>query len=535
MRRYFKHSVLIGILASLFIPIIFRLKPMITLEPLSGVTETFERPYFSKASYWSGEYQEKMNAHINERFGLRTFFVRAINQIRYSLFNISKAPGVVQGKNKELYIESYLDEYLGRNYLGHDSILKITQQLKRVQDSLAAINVQFLVVFAPGKGSYRSENIPDKYLALKKDSTNYKTFSNLFKSQAVNFLDLNQSFRKNKDKFTYPVFPKNGAHWSHYGMCIGMDSILGRLEKLCKLDLPDFEYTNDVKLTNNLRGTDYDIGVLFNLLSDISKEVMPYPNYKVNDKVKEKPDVLVVGDSYWWCLVGEDLPSRFFKSDDYWFYNKDILLRNQQKKDKVKYVNLFKQVKNRKAIVLIATEATYYMFPYGFTNRLDKLLTGDSKAISDIMYKRIQPDTAWFEQIKKNATANGVSLEKQLYRDAKYIWMEDNGGWDATRAEIRKQITTNEKWYNEIKSKAEKEKRSVEEQISLDVEYMLKEENKAIYPDESTKEKESITSIINRIKSDEKWLNYTKEKAIKEGRTLEAQLEQEALFIQSQQ
>jgi hypothetical protein len=407
-------------------------------------------------------------------------------------------------------------------------------KIKNIQDSLAPMNIQLLVVFAPGKGDYKSENIPNRYLALKRDSTNYKSFAQLFKKEKVNFLDLNKSFREQKGTLHYPVFPKTGAHWNHYGMCIGLDSITKRIEEYHQKDLPDFEYTRDVTLTNQLRGNDYDIGVLLNLKREVKKEVMPYPNYKINEASKEKLDVLFVGDSYWWCLVGENLPSRFFTKDEYWFYNKDIILNGNQKKEKVKYANLFKQIRERKTIVLIATEATYYMFPYGFANRIDKLFRGDMNAIREIMYKRIQPDTAWFTQIKQNAKANGISVEKQLYNDAKFVWMEDNGGWDDTRAEVKKQIVTNERWLNDIKEKAAKEKRTLEEQISLDVDYMINEETKTIYPEVKVEEKEAISSIIQRIKADEKWLNDVKKKAEKEGRSLEAQLEAEAKFIQSQ-
>ncbi len=533
MKKKFKHIVLIGMLGVIMAPFIYQLHPILEIAPLIGISKYAEKPVFARENYWNGTYQEGMNTYLNEQFGFRSLFVRAINQIRFSVFSCTKAPGVVIGKNDELYIESYIDEYIGKNYRGYNAINKTVQQIKRVQDSLRAINIDLLVVFAPGKASYKAENIPDNYLRIKKDSTNYKTYAQLFKIQGVNFLDLNQSFIQNKEKYIYPVFPKNGAHWSHYGMCIGLDSILKRIETYDHTDLPDIEY-NTASLDNKVRGTDNDISILMNLKWELSNEVMPYPNYRINEEGKEKADVLVVGDSYWWCLVGDNLPSRFFKRDEYWFYNKDIVLDNKPKGDKAKYVNLFEQIRNRKTIVLIATEATYYLFPYGFTERLEKLLEGDTKAITEIIEQRIKPDAKWFEQIQLNAKANQLSLEKQLYRDAKYIWQEENGGTDSIKSQIRRDIYSYTKWVNELKEKAKKEKRSLEEQVELDIDFIVKEEYKAIYKgyEEKAKEKEPIEMIITRIKSDEKWLKYIEEKATKEKRSLEEQLQREAKFIQ---
>jgi hypothetical protein len=532
VKQKFKHIVLIGMLVVMLIPFIYQLHPILNIAPLSGISKYAEKPTFTKKNYFQGTYQEGMNAYLNEKFGLRSVLIRVISQIRFSFFSCTKAPGVVIGKNDEFYIESYIDEYIGKNYRGFAAINKTVQQIKKVQDSLRAINVDLLVVFAPGKASYRAENIPYKYIRIKKDSTNYKTYVQLFKKQGVNFLDLNQSFIQNKGKYRYPVFPKNGAHWSHYGMCIGLDSILKRIESYHHIDLPDIEYST-ASLDNKVQGTDNDISILMNLKWELSNEVMPYPNYRINEGGKEKADVLVVGDSYWWCLVGDNLPSRFFKRDEYWFYNKDIVLDNKKKDDKTKYVNLFQQIRNRRTVVLIATEATYYLFPYGFTERLEKLLDGDAKAINEIIEQRIKLDAKWFEQVQLNAKMNQVSLEKQLYRDAKYTWQEENGGTDSVRSQIRRDIYSNTKWLNEIKEKAKKEKRSLEEQAEIEIDFIVKEEYKTIYKDYVEKEKEPLESIINRIRLNAKWLKYVEEKGAKENHNLEEQLQIEAKFIQN--
>lgn len=537
MRISGKYILLWGVLIVLLLPLMQQIKPVMELAPLTGISNFAGKPEFNKDTYWDGKYQEGMNAWLNEQFGFRSFLVRVINQIRYSLFSVSGAPGVVVGKNRELYIESYIDEYIGRNYRGLPVLTDIVSKTKRVQDSLQKMGVDLVVMFAPGKASFRSENIPDQYLKLKRDSTNYASYVNLFNKEGVNFIDLNAHFRNIKGKTFYPFFPKNGAHWNHYAMCIGLDTLLKRIEKVHHIDVPDFDYSQ-VTLNNSAKGNDYDIGILMNLKKEIPKEVMPYPNYVINELNKEKPDVLVVGDSYWWCLVGDNLPGHFFAKDEYWFYNKDIILNNSKKENKVRYVNLFEQVRKRKTIVLISTEATYYMFPYGFIERLEKMLCVDNKRVWELANARIRPDSAWYAGIVRKAQEAGISAEQQLYLDAKYVLLEEIGNTEEPRNEVIKTIKADPTWFSQIEQKARDEKRSIEEQLILDADYMVKEERKAIYGDAGADTKGQnasgeLETIINRIRSDEKWLKYVKEKAILEKRSLEEQLKIEAAFIQA--
>ncbi len=539
MKTKIRYGILVMILIALAIPAIYRLKPFLNLAPLTGVNSVANKPEWSSEAYWEGRYQDDVNKWINEQFGFRTVLVRLINQFRYSVFSTSRAPGVVVGKNRELYISSYLEEYIGKNYRGFSMLNDITLRTKRVQDSLKAIGVDLVVVFAPGKASFKAENIPTYYLNAKKDSTNYKTYCQLFKQHNINFIDLNSYFLKLKPKPPHPLFPKFGAHWNHHAMCIGLDTILKRIEQVHHIDVPDFDYSQ-IRLTNASKGNDYDIGILMNLKKELPKEIMPYPVYKINETNKEKPDVLVVGDSYWWCLVGENLPSRFFKRDEYWFYNKDIILNGEKKENKVRFVNLFQQVCQRKTIVLLSTEATYYLFPYNFIERLEKLFCIDNKQVWDLANTRIRPDSVWYASIIQKAKEGGISTEKQLYRDAKYTLLDELSNTGEPRAEVMANIKVDANWLKQIEEKAKQEKRSFEEQLILDADFMVKEERKLIYEgltpkpksDETKAPKEDIASIINRIRADEKWLNYVKEKAVKEKRSLEAQLSVEAEYTQ---
>jgi hypothetical protein len=454
---------------SLLLPILQSNFEIFEIEPLEGITIA-EKPKFKKENYWDLSWQEKYTTYLNDNFGLRAWLIRFYNQGQFELFNATKAPGVVIGKQGELFIESYIDDYIGRNFIGHSKITAQVQKIKTLQDSLNARGKDLIVVFAPGKASYYPELIPDRYINKKKDSSNYASYAKTFVQSGVNFIDLNKWFFENKNKFKHKVYPKYGTHWNHYGMCLGLDTILKYIEKKRNINIPDLDYSI-VNYNTALKGNDFDIGVLTNLLMPIEKDANPYPVYKFKTNTNNvKPDVLVVGDSYWWCPVGDNLPSRFFKEDEYWFYNKTQLINNE-KRQEVKDINLSAALAKRDVVLLIATEATFYMFPYGFTDNAYKLYCQDnSKRLNEII-NDIKKNSTWLASVAKKAEENSVSLDVQLKLDAEYILSSEIISPKETVEQIADRIRNDENWMKEIKKKAENNNISLEQQVKEDAQW----------------------------------------------------------------
>lgn len=454
---------------SLLLPILQSNFEIFEIEPLEGITIA-EKPKFKKESYWDLSWQEKYTTYLNDNFGLRSWLIRFYNQGQFELFNTTKAPGVVIGKQGELFIESYIDDYIGRNFIGHSKINAQVLKIKTLQDSLKARGKDLIVVFAPGKASYYPELIPDRYLNKKKDSSNYASYAKTFVQSGVNFIDLNKWFFENKNKFKHKVYPKYGTHWNHYGMCLGLDTILKYIEIKRNINIPDLDYSI-VNYNTALKGNDFDIGVLTNLLVPIEKDANPYPVYKYKSNIGDvKPDVLVVGDSYWWCPVGDNLPAHFFKEDEYWFYNKTQLINNE-KRQETKDINLSAALAKRDVVLLIATEATFYMFPYGFTDNAYKLYCNDnSKRLNEII-SDIKKNSTWLEGIAKKAQENNLSLEAQLKMDAEYILSSEIISPKETVEQIADRIRNDENWMKEIKKKAENNNISLDQQVKEDAQW----------------------------------------------------------------
>ena len=122
--------------------------------------------------------------------------------------------------------------------MGEQKIRTKLEKAKVVQDSLKKKGIDLLLVFASGKGEYCVEQIEDKYKhAFTK--TNYQEYISESKRLGINVLDLKAYFQKLKTTTPYPLFPQFGHHWSYYGECIAVDTIIGHIEKLHHCDLPD--------------------------------------------------------------------------------------------------------------------------------------------------------------------------------------------------------------------------------------------------------------------------------------------------------
>lgn len=234
--------------------------------------------------------------------------------------------------------------------------------------------------------------------------------------------------------------------------------------------MTDWDYSV-VSYNTALKGNDFDIGILMNLTYPIEADPNPYPVYKFkNEEDAYKPDVLVVGDSYWWCLVGKELPKHFFKEDEYWFYNKTQLVKNEKRGD-VKNLNLSASLAQRDVILLIATEATFYMFPYGFVDNAHKLYCQDNSKRLNELIANINYDKTWLQSVNKKALEHNISLNAQLKIEAEYLLSEELLNSKESVEDIIVRIKSDETWMNQIKKKAAEKNISVEQQIKEDAQW----------------------------------------------------------------
>ncbi|HWY35164.1 MAG TPA: hypothetical protein VNX68_11000 [Nitrosopumilaceae archaeon] len=505
---------------------------LVLVKPLDGIKDLPQKPKLSIPGVFSGGFQDSMNLYLNDNMGFRPWLVRLSNEIKFRGFDLTNAPGVVMGKGGQLFIESYINNFVGTNFVGKNKADEIVRKIKRVQDSLKVNNIDLIIVFAPGKASYYPECIPDKYTLKKRDTTNYNYYSTQFVMNGVNFIDFNKYFGKYKYDLQYPMYPEYGTHWTSYGSALAMDSIIRYIEKKRAINLPWFDYS-DVEMRDSLEEREYDIGILLNLFRQIPHEPMPYIKYKYGSNASvTKPDVLAIGDSYWWCMVSNDISSNVFKQDEYWFYNKDIYKRNVKQEKGVPGINFGDETINRDVIILMATEATFDLFPYGFIDKAYNIycLSNDEKR--ELIEENINNDPNWKKDIVNKAKQNKIGEKEQLERDIDFVFKTDycpvretKIALGAVLKEYEDKIRQNAEWLEQIKKKASEKGIIIQEQIQEDARYTYDMEYG------SAEVKRALRDIRCRIRNTKEWWVQIQKKAAEKKINAEEMLELDVKFV----
>ncbi len=355
------------LLLLLVLPLFIHLVGLPKLKSLKGAVTESPKPKFAVTKWFEGDYQKEAEVYLNEKFGLRNFFIRLNNQVAYSFYGLAKANGVVIGKDGYLFEKSYIDAYYGRDFLGKDSIDALLNKVKYIQDTLHKRGIDLVVVINPGKGSYLPEKIPDN-LRSAKGITNHEYFSIKAQDLQINLLDFNTYFLRNKDKFRYPLFPKCGIHWSTYCEILAKDSLLSYIGYLTKIQTPDI-IIDTVLWGRGNKFREDDIKDGMNILWGPEVGKVGYPKYHIVEKGRTRPNVLVVADSFYWGIYGYEDISKLFAKNQFWFYFHELY---NAEWGNVKYpdqISLDEEISKHQVVIIMATESTLPRFGWGFVQK----------------------------------------------------------------------------------------------------------------------------------------------------------------------
>ncbi len=431
-----KRVIYILIVILISIPLMQQVTKFAYVVPLKGAVTNTERPKFSLNDWLSGEYQLKDEEYINRNFGFRSEFVRLNNQLDYWLFDKINAKGVLIGKEGFLYEMDYINEYLGRLYLGEDKIKSNMTKLKIVSDSLKSRGIDLVFLIAAGKASYYPEYFPESESNSVKTISNYEAFVQAFDSLEINHIDLNGWFVKMKDTIDYPLFTKGGIHWSKYGEYYAMDSIISYVEKLRDVVLPRFRVDGiDVSILPKYR--DNDIGEGMNLLFPHSTFAMAYPNLVLeNEDADMDVKAMVLADSYYWEMYNEGFSRDIFNKGQFWYYNKEIFSNVPGKeKQNIADIDIRSEIEKNDVVFIMQTEATLNRFTFGFIDNLYDIYTNrkseipeeeiiSEEEIADVI-SRIEKSKSWYDVVVEKAQSRGISVEEMLRIDAIYVIKQD--------------------------------------------------------------------------------------------------------------
>jgi hypothetical protein len=432
-----RNILFIILMALLIMPAFQELTGIFPEKPLKGAIEKPQRPELNLKSWFDASFQEKYDDYLEQGIGFRPTFIRINNQIAFSLFDTALANGVIIGKNNYLYEINYVKAYCGLDFIGDSSIRAQVIKARKFQDELQQQGKHFLMIFTPGKASFFPEHFPSAYQALPKKPTNYQSFIKACKELGVNYIDFNEWFLSMKAKSPYPLYSKTGIHWSLYGVSLAVDSLVGYMEKAANINMVDFGW-DGVDISSTPHDTDSDIADGMNLLFPVRPGKLAYPRIYFNDSPEQvKPSVIVVGDSYYWNIMGSGISSRLFKNNEFWFYNQEAHNPGWQAPKKMSEINRLEAISKQDFIILLSTEANLNRFPFGFFEDLEKEKSTASrpkmnpeereKQIKEIMAK-MKGSAETMQLIRKKAQDKKVSVEEMIRLDAEWVYENTKAG-----------------------------------------------------------------------------------------------------------
>lgn len=424
-----KYIIYIVIVVALFLPLFQKVLPVVRVKPLEGSYVFVEEPVFSFHDFFNGTFQDQYNTYFEQHIGFRPALVRINNQIAFSCFNMALAQDVILGKKGFLFEVFYIKAYLGRDFTGTEKWDRYTEKLKAISDSLDKNGTTLLIVFAPGKGTFFPEYIPDKFKSWQKDTTNQEYLMNRLNEKQIRFFDANRWFTQMKDRSPYPLYPKTGIHWSSYGEALVLDSIIRYMERVKERPMVDFGWSG-VRMSNDLQHPDKDIAKGMNLLFEVPYYPMPYPDfYYREDAGTFKPVVITIADSYNWNLFGRGITQKIYGQDKFWYYFRAAYgpyPEDQQVKD----LDIPAELKSADFVILMATDATLSKFDFGFTDQVYDMITeegrraaGERAAMIAEAERNIRNNREWMDLIREKAAKRNVSVDEMIHLDA--VWMVD--------------------------------------------------------------------------------------------------------------
>lgn len=425
------NKVIFGLVVLLIsLPLLQYFTGFANLKPIAGYYKLSPAPSFenlNEKTWIEGAFQNEFASRAGDHLGFRQILYRIRNQCDLSCFGIVSTKGYIKGGKGYYFQEDYIREYTGEYFIGSDLIRKKLQKLRDVQDSLEAKGVHLLVVIEPGKASYYPELIPQRYLKYRQRETNYTLIAKLLADYQIHHLDLNKWFMQMKDSSVYPLFGPYGMHWSVYGEYLAADTLYRALEKQQGTPMPEIEITDIVK-SDVLHETDYDIGIMLNLLWKLPRTSLFYPRAIVKrEKADESKKMLVIADSYYKTLL-TDLPWPLFVNSEYWWYNSKVYPFIDDFNDPVNVdkTNLVNRYGRYGTILLMSSEINLHSVFWKF---MDEAYSAFHPGYYEPpIYNYVNSllcDNVWFETTTGSVRKNKRPLRLQIHDDAEWIYRQE--------------------------------------------------------------------------------------------------------------
>ena len=490
---------------------------IIKLKPLHGVTETTNFPKFTFKGYVDGSLQKGLEQYSNDNFGFREWAIRLYNQFCWTCFH-KTFTYVMIGKEGYLYEPFFVQDYyesLMYSYANNneDLLQKFNIEAKRlykVQEILKDYDVSLFVACLPGKERIYPEYLPENkwYHHSPKGIVAIEAYPKIFDSIGVNYVNISSWFEQMKDTFNYPLFTQNGTHWSNLSVTYASDSLIRYMEFISKKNIKNIQIGKPYPAKT--RVPDNDLEDLFNLMFPMKNRQNYYADVSViPDSTATKPNFIDIGDSFFWNISFMIPLDKIFSHTYYWYYNSTIYFDNDY--TSTKDINLAEQLIKSDIVMLSYCSVQLYKLGNDFSAHALVHLCYDDDQINAKMNEiisNIRNSKENFDKLQSEASKKGKSIDNELIFEAdsllyanpeKYFnelasdyiptvrnknlasYYEEHKSTSPRLMrikEIKENMLKSPEWMKNLKEKAKKANKSLEEIMDMDAIWVYEQENK---------------------------------------------------------
>jgi len=485
MHRNWKYGLWLLLWIMLMAPLIQQLSGLYPERSLSGDFILSEKPEITWSTWESGSFQDACIPYIDENMGFHNTLIRLNNQLNYSLFGISKAEGVVKGKNHNMFEYDYIRAYLGLDYLGEQFIDEKMRRVRFLQEYLLKEkNIHLCLIFEPTKVRFMPDQLPGRYTKQEYRPTNLDLYLSKADKLGINHINLIDYYNSIRLQAQYPLYPPYGIHWSLYGMSMCADTIVQYIDHHYPGDLPQYKVTY-FESAKPLR-TDNDIEKAMNLTFPLRGPVFGYPEYEFDSTFSgPKPNVLTVGDSYYFNIFNSGIPEYLFNNQAFWYFNSRVYPDFYTKPTHVKDLDIKQEVEKQDFIFLMITERFMHRFDWKFFDMVYRIYTPECFEWSEYNHLNdILNNDAHFKNLVEESSLEDKNLEQILWSHADFLALTHDENEYMVRKCMKRQmeiIRNDSDWYREILRKAAENKIDPEEMLELDAAYMLRQDKPEIF------------------------------------------------------
>jgi len=230
-----------------------------------------------------GDFAAQINSWFDDRVGLRDLFIRAKNQIDYSVFHTSRKDYV--GPNGWLFERATTDARLRLERASAAELENLEAEFLNLEQRLQQRGIRLIVVGYPDKSMFYPELLPSNAPHIPHGGNYDKLRAFLAAQPGLNFIDAETILNREKSQTAEPQYYKTDIHVALLGSIPIVRAIIERIAAL--EGRPEIRWNEKFQVNHDYWSGGSE-GRFLSLLWPVSESVgSPSPIYEVG---RDEPD-----------------------------------------------------------------------------------------------------------------------------------------------------------------------------------------------------------------------------------------------------